>query len=72
MPKIGPGHMDGDAVVIRSALNVPKSAHFVNEQIRPGGKPSLDSDALGLKSPQRNVSICAKNPNGDGGAGESC
>jgi len=37
VPKIGPGHLDGSAVGIRSALNVPKSFNYVNEQIR-GGK----------------------------------
>ncbi|XP_068247630.1 hillarin-like [Palaemon carinicauda] len=51
VPKIGPGHLDGDAVGIRSALNVPKSANFVNDQIRPGGRPSIDGDALVLRSP---------------------
>lgn len=34
VPKIGPGHLDGSSVGIRSALNVPKSSNFVNEQIR--------------------------------------
>ncbi|KAJ8973915.1 hypothetical protein NQ317_000460, partial [Molorchus minor] len=34
VPKIGPGHLDGSSVGIRSALNVPKSTNFVNEQIR--------------------------------------
>nr|XP_014285362.1 hillarin-like [Halyomorpha halys] len=34
VPKIGPGHLDGSAVGIRSALNVPKTSLFVNEQIR--------------------------------------
>ena len=51
VPKIGPGQIDGDAVGIRSALNVPKSANFVNEQIRPGGRPSIDGDGLMIKSP---------------------
>lgn len=40
VPKIGPGHLDGSAVGIRSALNVPKSANFVNEQIRGPGRGS--------------------------------
>lgn len=50
VPKPGPGHLDGDSVGIRSALNVPRSAQFVNDQIRPGGRPSIDGDAMGLKS----------------------
>ncbi|CAG9863840.1 unnamed protein product [Phyllotreta striolata] len=41
VPKIGPGHLDGSSVGIRSALNVPKSTNFVNEQIRG---PSRTSD----------------------------
>ncbi|KAK8738384.1 hypothetical protein OTU49_003839 [Cherax quadricarinatus] len=51
VPKPGPGHLDGEAVGIRSALNVPRSAQFVNDQIRPGGRPSLDGEALVLRSP---------------------
>lgn len=38
VPKIGPGHLDGSSVGIRSALNVPKSTNFVNEQIRGPGR----------------------------------
>jgi hypothetical protein len=38
VPKIGPGHLDGSSVGIRSALNVPKSSNFVNEQIRGPGR----------------------------------
>ncbi|CAG9133984.1 unnamed protein product [Plutella xylostella] len=34
VPKIGPGHLDNSSVGIRSALNVPKSNNYVNEQIR--------------------------------------
>ncbi|KAK2724749.1 hillarin-like isoform X2 [Artemia franciscana] len=49
VPKIGPGHLDGSAVVIRSALNVPRS-YYVNEQIRAGGKSSIDADALGIRN----------------------
>lgn len=41
VPKIGPGHLDGSSVGIRSALNVPRSTNFVNEQIRG---PSRTSD----------------------------
>ncbi|XP_017762848.1 PREDICTED: uncharacterized protein LOC108552672 [Eufriesea mexicana] len=36
VPKPGPGTLDGSSVVIRSALNVPRSG-YVNEQIRAGG-----------------------------------
>ncbi|XP_042214950.1 hillarin-like [Homarus americanus] len=57
VPKPGPGHLDGDAVGIRSALNVPKSAQFVNDQIRPGGRPSIDGDALVLRSPHTRLRI---------------
>lgn len=44
VPKIGPGQIDGSSVGIRSALNVPKSTNFVNEQIRgPGRGGSFDA-----------------------------
>ncbi|XP_049963095.1 hillarin [Schistocerca serialis cubense] len=50
VPKIGPGHLDGSAVGIRSALNVPKSSTFVNEQIRGGGRGgTFDADALSIR-----------------------
>lgn len=49
VPKIGPGHLDGSAVGIRSALNVPKSFNYVNEQIRGGGKGTFDAEALAIK-----------------------
>ena len=35
---------------IKAALNAPKSSTFSNEQIRPGGKASIDADALGIRS----------------------
>lgn len=50
VPKIGPGHMDGTAVGIRAALNAPKSALYVNDQIRGTGKGTFDADALAIKS----------------------
>lgn len=50
VPKIGPGHLDGSSVGIRSALNVPKSTTFVNEQIRGYGKGTFDAEALNIKS----------------------
>ncbi|XP_026461715.1 hillarin-like [Ctenocephalides felis] len=52
VPKIGPGHLDGSSVGIRSALNVPKSSNFVNEQIR--GSPRSPDD--GNLSPERCIS----------------
>lgn len=50
VPKIGPGHLDGSSVGIRSALNVPKSTTFVNEQIRGYGKGTFDAEALNIKA----------------------
>ncbi|XP_022192316.1 hillarin [Nilaparvata lugens] len=49
VPKIGPGHLDGSAVGIRSALNVPRSTNFVNEQIRGSGKGTFDAEALNIR-----------------------
>jgi hypothetical protein len=34
VPKIGPGKFDGESIGIKSALNAPKSATIINEQIR--------------------------------------
>ena len=34
VPKVSPGKLDGDALGIQAALNVPKSVILVNEQIR--------------------------------------
>ncbi|XP_035704265.1 hillarin isoform X2 [Folsomia candida] len=53
VPKPGPGHLDGSAVGIRSALNVPKSTTFVNEQIRASGKGTLDLESLHIRSNSR-------------------
>jgi len=50
VPKIGPGKFDGESIGIKVALNAPKSTNFVNEQIRPGGKSSIDADAIGIRS----------------------
>ena len=50
VPKIGPGHLDGSAVGIRSALNVPRSTNFVNEQIRGSGKGTFDAEALNIRA----------------------
>uniref|UniRef100_T1J1X0 Phosphatidic acid phosphatase type 2/haloperoxidase domain-containing protein n=1 Tax=Strigamia maritima TaxID=126957 RepID=T1J1X0_STRMM len=49
VPKIGAGHLDGQAVGIRSALNVPKTANLVNEQIRGAGKGTFDAESLGIR-----------------------
>ncbi|XP_022911836.1 hillarin [Onthophagus taurus] len=49
VPKIGPGHLDGSSVGIRSALNVPKSS-FVNEQIRGPGRGSFDGEPINVKT----------------------
>jgi len=35
--------------VIRSALNVPRSSNFVNEQIRGAGKGTFDAEALNIR-----------------------
>lgn len=48
VPKIGPGHLDGEAVGIKSALNVPRSSNAFSDQIRPGGRPSIDGEGLML------------------------
>ncbi|KAB0803031.1 hypothetical protein PPYR_05217 [Photinus pyralis] len=50
VPKIGPGHLDGSSVVIRSALNVPKSSNFVNEQIRGPGRGAYDVEGLNIRT----------------------
>ncbi|XP_065344135.1 hillarin [Cloeon dipterum] len=51
VPKSGPGHLDGHAVGIRSALNVPRSSPVVNEQIRGSGRAgTFDAEALNIRS----------------------
>ena len=50
VPKIGPGRFDKDSMGIKSAMNAPKSASYVNEQIRPGGKATFDADALAIRA----------------------
>ncbi|KAK9498222.1 hypothetical protein O3M35_004083 [Rhynocoris fuscipes] len=40
VPKIGPGHLDGTAVGIRSALNVPKASN-ITERTSNGPAPGL-------------------------------
>ncbi|XP_077299802.1 peptidase hillarin [Arctopsyche grandis] len=47
VPRIGPGHLDNSSVGIRSALNVPRSANFVNEQIRGHSRGSLEAEGNG-------------------------
>ena len=56
VPKIGAGHVNQDAMGIKAALNVPKSAQYVNEQIRPGGKAFFDAEALAIKAHIQNRS----------------
>ncbi|KAI8419832.1 hypothetical protein MSG28_008468 [Choristoneura fumiferana] len=48
VPKIGPGHLDNSSVGIRSALNVPKSNNYVNEQIRGLARNSHETEHLQL------------------------
>ncbi|KAI1280830.1 Kyphoscoliosis peptidase [Halotydeus destructor] len=50
VPKTGPGKLDGFSVGIKQALNVPKTNHLVNDQIRGSGKGTFDADALTIKS----------------------
>ncbi|CAH0552085.1 unnamed protein product [Brassicogethes aeneus] len=50
VPKIGPGQIDGSSVGIRSALNVPKSSNFVNEQIRGIGRPGFEAEGLQIRT----------------------
>ena len=50
VPKIGPGHFDSESMGIKAAIQAPKSAQIVNEQIRPGGKATFDADALAIRS----------------------
>ncbi|XP_046920221.2 peptidase hillarin [Dermatophagoides farinae] len=57
VPKTGPGHLDGQSVGIKAALNVPKKNHLINEQIRvSGSKPALSTDALTIKQAMGNHS----------------
>lgn len=42
--------MDGLSVGIKQALNVPKSNHLVNDQIRGSGKGTFDAESLNIKS----------------------
>ena len=50
VPKTGPGKFDTESVGIKLAMNAPKSAPYVNEQIRPGGKATFDADAMGIRA----------------------
>jgi hypothetical protein len=42
--------LDGSAVGIKQAVNVPKPNHLVNDQIRGSGKGTFDAGALVIKS----------------------
>lgn len=50
VPKTGTPKLDGSSVGIKAALNVPKTNHLVNDQIRGSGKGTFDADALVIKS----------------------
>ena len=69
VPKIGPGHFDTESMGIKSAIQAPKSAQMVNEQIRPGGKASFDCDALGIRA-QMKIST-SSNTSQQNGAGSN-
>ncbi|XP_063366962.1 hillarin [Cydia amplana] len=53
VPKIGPGHLDNSSVGIRSALNVPRSNNYVNEQIRGLARNIENEQNLSRVSPTR-------------------
>jgi hypothetical protein len=69
VPKIGPGHFDGESMGIKSAMNAPKSTPFINEQIRPGGKATFDADALAIRSQMKQPEHKTSVSNGGGGGG---
>lgn len=50
VPKTVAPKLDGLSVGIKQALNVPKSSHLVNDQIRGSGKGTFDAEALNIKS----------------------
>jgi len=50
VPKTGTPRLDGSSVGIKQALNVPKTNHLVNDQIRGSGKGTFDAGALVIKS----------------------
>lgn len=50
VPKTVAPKLDGFSVGIKQALNVPKSSHLVNDQIRGSGKGTFDAEALNIKS----------------------
>ncbi|KAI5721692.1 hypothetical protein M8J77_024257 [Diaphorina citri] len=62
VPKMGPGHLDNSAVVIKTALNVPRSSTFINEQIRPGGKGTFDAEALNIIRPHNGYAPGGRSP----------
>ena len=69
VPKIGPGHFDSESIGIKSAIEAPKSAQMVNEQIRPGGKASFDCDALAIRAQMKlSTSSTTSQQNGEQGS----
>ena len=50
VPKTGPGKFDTESVGIKLAMNAPRPAPQVNEQIRPGGKATFDADAMAIRA----------------------
>ncbi|CAH4029073.1 unnamed protein product [Pieris brassicae] len=54
VPKIGPGHLDNSSVGIRSALNVPKSNNYVNEQIRGHARNSHETELSPIRATNGN------------------
>ena len=65
VPKIGPGHFDSESIGIKSAIEAPKSAQMVNEQIRPGGKASFDCDALAIRAQMKLSTSSTTSRNGE-------
>ncbi|XP_054161637.1 hillarin-like [Oppia nitens] len=57
VPKTGPGKLDGSSVGIKQALNVPKTNHLVNEQIRGSGKATLNAESIGIKTALNNSKL---------------
>jgi hypothetical protein len=49
--------LDGFSVGIKAALNVPKTNHLVNDQIRGSGKGTFNVDALGIKAALTNSKL---------------
>jgi len=70
VPKIGPGKFDGESIGIKVALNAPKSSTCINEQIRPGGKASIDADSLGIRAVMQDKGSTQQASNGSASAAQ--